>query len=254
MLMRDMKRNKARYDSEREIVMAQKDEHKEIHRGAKAMLIITIAVFVLAIALILANEIRGGDATAMITGAALLIMTIGTLIQYNLSDAFEKVVDYVRDGFGFGMKIFAPVVIIGGFFFIGGSGVSAILPGEYEQGLLMDLSWWLAGQVPLSKYVVAPMMMIIGGITGLDGSGFSGLPLVGSLALSFGQAVNTNIAVLGALGQAGAQWIGGGTCIPWAVIPVAAMCGVDPGELARRNFIPVICALGAGLLVSFFLI
>ncbi|HCP14892.1 MAG TPA: citrate transporter, partial [Peptococcaceae bacterium] len=72
------------------------------------------------------------------------------------------------------------------------------------------------------------------------------------MASSFGQALNLDIPILASLGQAGAQWIGGGTIIPWAVIPVAAMCGVDPGELARRNTVPVLIALAAGVVMSFF--
>jgi hypothetical protein len=253
-LKKDLKVNASRYEAERKVAIAEDVQHKETHSGAKFMLILTPILFVLAIVLMLKYEIRGGDATAMITGTAMVLMTVGVLIQYSVADALEKMVDYVRDGFGFGMKIFAPVVIIGGFFFIGGSGINSILQGEFQQGLLMDWGWWLAGKVPLSKYPVAILMMVIGGITGLDGSGFSGLPLVGSMALSFGQAVNLNIPVLGAVGQAGAQWIGGGTIIPWAVIPVAAMCGVDPGELARRNTIPVLAALLCGTIVSFFLL
>ncbi len=43
------------------------------------------------------------------------------------------------------------------------------------------------------------------------------------------------IATLTALGQIAAVWIGGGTLIPWALIPAAAICGVDPFELARHN-------------------
>ncbi len=253
-LRKDLKVNSARYEAERKVVLAENAQHKQAHGGAKFMLILTPILFVVAIFLMLKYQIRGGDATAMITGTAMVLMTIGVLLQYGLADALEKIVDYVRDGFGFGMKIFAPVVIIGGFFFIGGSGVSSILQGEYQQGLLMDWGWWLAARVPLSKYPVAILMVIIGGITGLDGSGFSGLPLVGSMALSFGQAVNLNVPVLAAIGQSGAQWIGGGTIIPWAVIPVAAMCGVDPGELARRNTIPVLVALLCGTVVSFFLL
>lgn len=253
-LKKDMVVNKERYDAERELLIAESSEHKEMHKGAKTMLWITPIVFIVAIVLMLVFEQRGGDATAIIVGAGMLVMTIGTLMQYKISDALEKIVDYVRDGFGFGMKIFAPVVIIGGFFFIGGSGISSILPGEYNQGLLMDWAWWLAARVPLNKFAVAPITLIIGGITGLDGSGFSGLPLVGSMALSFGQAVGLNISVLGALGQVAAQWIGGGTCVPWAVIPVAAMCGVDPSELARRNFVPVMCGLLGGLVISIFLL
>lgn len=87
--------------------------------------------------------------------------------------------------------------------------------------------------------------MIIGGITGLDGSGFSGLPLCGSLALAFGTALDMDIAVLAMIGQLGAVWIGGGTVVPWSVIPVAAMCNVDAVELCRKNMIPTFIGLGA---------
>ncbi|MFF0882778.1 hypothetical protein ACFYUI_10540, partial [Bacillus velezensis] len=43
-----------------------------------------------------------------------------------------------------------------------------------------------------------------------------------------------------------AIWVGGGTLVPWALIPAAAICKVDPFELARKNFIPV----AAGLVVT----
>ncbi|MPM59374.1 hypothetical protein SDC9_106216 [bioreactor metagenome] len=81
--------------------------------------------------------------------------------------------------------------------------------------------------------------MVIGGLTGLDGSGFSGLPLVGTLANTFGTAVNCSVPLLGALGQIAAIFIGGGTIIPWGLMPVAAIADVNPLELARKNFVPV---------------
>ena len=98
----------------------------------------------------------------------------------------------------------------------------------------------------MNRVVLAIGIALIGGITGLDGSGFSGVPLVAALAAALGGPAGYNVALLAALGQVAAIWVGGGTCIPWAVIPVAAMCDVDPNELTRRNFLPVI----AGLIVS----
>lgn len=252
-LKKDMKANASRYEAERKVALAESKNTKEPHPSAKIMVFLIPISFILVIIAMIRTGLVGGDATALVSGTAMAMMTIGALLKYGPIEALEKIVDYVRDGFGFGMKIFAPVVIIGGYFFIGGGGVNAILGGEYPRGLLMDWGWWLAQQVPLSKYPVATLMLIIGGITGLDGSGFSGLPLVGSMAVSFGDAVGLSVPLLAALGQMGAQWIGGGTIIPWAVIPVAAMCGVDPSELARRNTIPVLVALLVGLIMTFFL-
>ncbi|MCY8185941.1 hypothetical protein MOC31_20515, partial [Bacillus inaquosorum] len=59
----------------------------------------------------------------------------------------------------------------------------------------------------------------------------------------FSSALHADPAVLTALGQISAIWVGGGTLVPWALIPAAAICKVDPFELARKNFIPVVIGL-----------
>ncbi|MNP84264.1 hypothetical protein D3C76_1834990 [compost metagenome] len=51
-----------------------------------------------------------------------------------------------------------------------------------------------------------------------------------------------------------AIWVGGGTLIPWALIPAAAICGVSPFELARRNLKPVLLGLAAMTVTAIFLI
>ncbi|WP_342443795.1 hypothetical protein MHB65_06855 [Lysinibacillus sp. FSL K6-0075] len=50
------------------------------------------------------------------------------------------------------------------------------------------------------------------------------------------------------------SFIGGGTLIPWALIPAAAICNVSPFELARRNLIPVVIGLVVTTIVAVFLI
>lgn len=77
--------------------------------------------------------------------------------------------------------------------------------------------------------------MVVGGLTGLDGSGFSGLPLTGALARTFGTATGSSVPVMAALGQITAIFVGGGTIVPWGLIPVAAICNVSPLELARKT-------------------
>jgi hypothetical protein len=59
---------------------------------------------------------------------------------------------------------------------------------------------------------------------------------------------------LTALGQIAAIGVGGGTIIPWALIPAAAICGVNPFELARRNLYPVLIGLAVTTVVAMFLI
>ena len=227
----------------KEYVPAQKPT-----KGAIFVAILTPIAFAADIILMFAYDLKGGDATSLVSGTALLVMVLASVIGFK-KNSLEKVTDYIRDGFLFAIKIFAPVIIIGGFFFLGGEGVTYILGEQYQSGILNDWALWLAGITPLNKYMVVLIQMVIGGLTGLDGSGFSGLPLVGVLANTFGTAVNCSVPILAALGQITAIFVGGGTIIPWGLIPAAAICNVNPLELARKNLLPV----GIGLLCTFIL-
>lgn len=218
--------------------------------GAVFVAVATPLVFLIDAYLMFKYKLRGGDATALVGGTAVIIMSLVAIIEHRLSDSFEKVTEYIRDGFMFGIKIFAPVVVIGAFFFLGSEGMAKEILGPGATGLLTDIGVFLADKAPLSKFPVVMMQALIGGITGLDGSGFSGLPLVGSLAQTFSGAIGISKEGLAALGQITAVWVGGGTIIPWGVIPVAAICGVEPAELVRKNIIPVTAGFIATIVVA----
>jgi len=218
--------------------------------GATFVAIATPLAFLFDAYLMFKYKLRGGDATALVGGTAVIIMTLVNIIEHKNSDCFEKVTEHIKYGFTFGIKIFAPVIVIGAFFFLGSEGMAKEVLGPGATGLLSDIGIYLADHVPLSKVPVVIMQAIIGGITGLDGSGFSGLPLVGSLAQTFSGATNVSKEGLAALGQISAIWVGGGTIIPWGVIPVAAICGVDPVDLVRKNIIPVIAGFVATIIVA----
>ena len=49
-------------------------------------------------------QIRGGDATALIGGTAVAVMCIAAILQFGV-DSLEKSLDYIRDGFMFGIKM-----------------------------------------------------------------------------------------------------------------------------------------------------
>lgn len=108
--------------------------------------------------------------------------------------------------------------------------------------------------MPLTSEVAAVTLTGVGAITGLDGSGFSGITLAGSVANLFGSALGEGIATLTALGQIAAIWVGGGTLVPWALIPAAAICNVSPFELARRNLLPVVIGLIVTTIVAMFIL
>ena len=238
---KDMNKNNA--------VTDVKTEVKEATKAAKVTAILTPVTFIASIIAILILKLKGGEATALIVGVAIFIMCVGTILNYK-EEAFRKITDYINHGFIFGMKVFAPVIIIAAFFFLGGDSITKILGEQFKSGLMNDWALWLAQNVPVNKYIAAAVQLVVGVLTGLDGSGFSGLPLTGSLAATFGGMVGGSIPLFAALGQISSIWVGGGTIIPWGVISVAAICNVDPVELARRNFKPVMIGLGATLVTA----
>ncbi|GHH98542.1 hypothetical protein [Neobacillus kokaensis] len=201
-------------------------------------------------------DLTGGDATALIGGTSILILLLISLTGYK-DKGLEKTTQFLIDGFQFGFKVFGPVIPIAAFFYLGDAGFSKII-GEFlpkaSHGIVNDLGLALANIVPLSKAVGAVTLTTVGAITGLDGSGFSGISLAGSVASLFAIAIGKGAATLTALGQIAAIWVGGGTLIPWALIPAAAICNVDPFELARRNLIPVVIGLVVTTIAAIFLI
>ncbi|PKG25458.1 hypothetical protein [Niallia nealsonii] len=201
-------------------------------------------------------KLQGGDATALVGGTSILILILITLVSYK-NKGLEKTTSYLIEGFQFGFKVFGPVIPIAAFFYLGDSGFTTIV-GDYlpkaSHGLVNDLGVALASTVPLTKEIGAITLTTVGVITGLDGSGFSGISLAGSIAGLFAHAIGEGISTLTALGQIAAIWVGGGTLIPWALIPAAAICNIDPFELARRNLVPVIIGLVVTTIVAMFLI
>jgi hypothetical protein len=119
---------------------------------------------------------------------------------------------------------------------------------------LGDVGLALSNSVTIGKIPAVGIETLVALITGMDGSGFSGLPIVGSIAQTFGIEAGFNVAALAALGQVITVWVGGGTIIPWGVIPVAAICDVPAADLARKNLIPVLCGIVAAAVVTIFLI
>lgn len=213
-------------------------------------------IYAIDIACMIRFNLQGGEATALIGGTTVIMIIIISLLAYR-GNRLQKTTDYFIEGLQFGFKIFGPIIPIAALFYLGDSGFVKII-GDYlpkdSHGIINDLGIALSQTVPLNQYVSAITLAGVGVITGLDGSGFSGISLAGSIAHLFGTALGHGTATLTALGQVAAIWVGGGTLIPWALIPAAAICKVDPFELARRNFLPVIIGLIVTTIVAMFLL
>jgi len=201
-------------------------------------------------------DLQGGDATALIGGTAVLIL-MAVAICAHRNRSLERTTTYLIEGFQFGFRVFGPVIPIAAFFYLGDAALGQLFGDvlqEGSHGIVNDLGAAFADTVPVNNVVAAVTMTITGSITGLDGSGFSGISLVGPIAQMFAAALASGAATLTALGQVAAIWVGGGTLIPWALIPAAAICGVSPFELARRNLKPVLAGLAVTTVVAMFLV
>lgn len=225
--------------------------------NTKKMFAVFVSImFALDIYLMCKLNLQGGDASALIGGTSMVIMTIITIYVVK-KDASSHIISYIVEGLLFGFKVFGPVIPIAAFFYLGDAGFvkifGEVLP-KTSTGLVNDLGLALANTVPINAPVGAITLTSVGVITGLDGSGFSGISLAGSVAKIFGTALGKSTATLTALGQLGAIWVGGGTIIPWALLPAAAICKIDPFELARRNLKPVAIGLIATTIFAMFLL
>lgn len=252
-LRRDLKKGMFK----EELKQVEHVEIKSFNKKAKIATFLVLVGFLLDIAAMYALNLKGGDATALLGGTALLLIVIINAMNHK-KDYLDSVCKNVIDGFVFGIKIFGAIIPIAAFFYMGEvapitSVLGDVLPAG-SQGLLSDMGLALSQAVPLNKLAVASIQTVVGSITGLDGSGFSGISLAGSLASVFGTAVNASVGALCALGQIAGIWVGGGCLVPWGLISAAAICGVNPVDLAKRNFKPIMIGFVVTTIVAVFII
>jgi hypothetical protein len=195
--------------------------------------------------------IKGGDAAALVGGIAAITIFLGAFAE-NRSTFLERSAEHVVDGLVFAFKAMGVVLPIAGFFFIGNGdfsgeilGIPAAADGSPAgPAFLYDLVLRAQGVIPQNGYLTALGILAIGMIAGLEGSGFSGLPLTGSLSGSLAHVSGVSPETLAAIGQMGNIWSGGGTLVAWSsLIAVAGFARVSVLELARMCFIPVVTGL-----------
>ena len=192
-------------------------------------------------------DLKGGDAAALVGGIALLTM-FGAAFARDRNNFMETAAEHIVDGLVFAFKAMGVVLPIAGFFFLGNGDFSGTIMslGEGVKGPAFLYDVVVAGQshLPTSGIVTAFGILIVGMIAGLEGSGFSGLPLTGSLAGSLAHGAGVSSPTLAAIGQMGNIWSGGGTLVAWSsLLAVAGFARVPVVELARRCFVPVVSGL-----------
>ena len=234
MLRKDLKSGELK----NEIVKTNDVEVKDVSLRAKISIGLVIIAFIADIIAMYKFNLKGGDATGLLGATALGLIIIINFMN-NPKTTLDKVTNQLVEGFVFGIKIFAVIIPIAAFFYMGDMSLVTVFGDvltEGSQGILGDIGLALSQAVPFNKVAAACIETIVGGITGLDGSSFSGMSLAGSTASVFGVAINAKVGTLAALGQIAATW------------------GVKPAELAKRNFIPVMVGLVVTTIVAIFII
>jgi uncharacterized membrane protein len=195
-----------------------------------------------------AHDLKGGNAAALVGGVAAALMICATLAADGLRKALDASADHVTQGFVFAFRAMGSVLPIAGFFFLGAGGDLAAatlgVPAAQAPGLLFELIQSAQAWIPANHFLAAFGILLTGMITGIDGSGFAGLPLTGALSGALAPSVGLDPATLAAVGQMGAVWTGGGTLIAWSsLIAVAGFARVPVFDIVRASLVPVLAGL-----------
>lgn len=191
--------------------------------------------------------LKGGDAAAIVGGLAALLLFAASATN-DKRNFLETSSEHVVDGLVFAFKAMGIVLPIAGFFFIGNGDFSAAilgLPAETKgPAFLFDLITAAQSHLSPNPVITAFSVLVVGLIAGLEGSGFSGLPLTGSLSGALAPVVDMDPSTLAAIGQMGNIWSGGGTLVAWSsLVAVAGFARVPVLRLARKCFLPVMAGL-----------
>lgn len=216
-------------------------------RKAVTSIIITVLLFVADIVAMILTNTTGDAATYLVSGTALIATCIICMICFKRKESSDKAMEFVTKGFASTMKIFAPALVIIAFFSLGNESMAQLILGENAPGFIGDFVSVIVSSVKIPDGLLAFIQTLVGSIYSIDGSGFAGLTVIGEITHGYGVTLE-QLKLLISLGQIVIIWVGGGTLIPWSIVPVASVCKVSPMELAKKNLIPVL----SGLIVTTF--
>lgn len=199
--------------------------------------------------------LEGGSAAALVGGLAAILVVFVVAAFDGPKKALQTTGEHVTDGLVFAFRAMGVVLPIAGFFFLGNADfagkIIGVPEGQEAPALLVDLVTAAERFIPGNPLVVCFGILIIGMMCGLEGSGFSGLPLTGSLAGALAPNVGMDPATLAAVGQMGSVWTGGGVLVAWSsLLVVAGVTRVPVVDLARKCFLPVVAGLVLSTLVA----
>lgn len=146
-------------------------------------------------------------------GTAVLLVLAAILALEGHTRTLARTGGHLAGGLAFAIRAMGVVLPIAGFFFLGNAEHAATILGHPEgqpaPALLIGLVTAGEHLVPHHPVVLCLGVLAVGMTAGLGGSGFSVLPLTGSLAGALGSDTSLDPATLAALGQIGSVWSGG---------------------------------------------
>jgi hypothetical protein len=218
-----------------------------------ATFLFVVALLVAARFLPGAPELDDGAGAGLVGGTGLILLVVICLLSDRAP--LEGVAEHFVDGLVFAFKTMGPIIPVAGFVLMGVGDFSQQIMGLPEgadaPAFLFDTIRSGQDSVPQTGVAVALAMMLAGMLVGLDGSGWAGLPLIGSLSVALSSGTGMAPETLAAIGQNGASWTGGGTLLVWSsLVAVAGVTGIPVIELARRLFVPVVSGLVVAALVA----
>ncbi|TYC19464.1 permease [Micromonospora sp. MP36] len=199
-------------------------------------------------------SVDDGAGAPLVGGLAALLLLAVALTSDGVR-SLESCAEHIVDGLSFAFKAMGVVIPIAGFVFIGISDFSGrimgLADGTTAPGFLFDAIRSVEQHIPHNPFVIMFAVLLAGMTVGLDGSGWAGLPLTGSLSEALSPHAGVDTATLAAIAQNGASWTGGGTLVIWSsLIAVATFCGVSVVDLARKLFLPVVTGLVVSAVVA----
>ncbi|RYG72470.1 hypothetical protein EU245_10295 [Lentibacillus lipolyticus] len=190
--------------------------------------------------------IEDGAGSSLVGGTTVLLIIVMSLFR-NYKQTLQEVSDHIVNGFVFAFKVMGLVIPVAAFFFIGSGELAGQIFGtdpDATPSFLFDLVQEGQAFIPNNAFFTALGVLILGMVSGLDGSGFSALPLIGSLSEALAASTGLDPTTLASIGQIGAIWVGGGTLIAWSpIIAIAGFAKISVIDLVRKSFIPVVTGL-----------
>ncbi len=194
-----------------------------------------------------------------LSGAALIggigFAVLFTVCMLSSKDPLEAVAEHTVDGLVFAFKTMGVVIPVAGFVLMGvgafSGSIMSLGDGAHGPAFLFDVIESGQAYIPSGAIATGLGVMVAGMLIGLDGSGWAGLPLIGSLSEALGPDAGVSPETLAAIGQNAASWTGGGTLIVWSsLVAVAGVTGISVIDLARKLFVPVVSGLVVAALVA----